>query len=106
MNRISFEERRLSDPQGLIDDLVGQTTRQAVAISEKNTEIDRLRAVQAEALVALEAWSQWEADVILDSRCWPGMEALPTITQELWDRLTNGLQGQRNRAIEKLKGGV
>lgn len=34
-----FDERRQRDPQGVIDDLLGQITRQAVAIYEKNVKL-------------------------------------------------------------------
>lgn len=37
-----FEDRCNKDPQGVIDDLVKQTRRQAKAIHEKNIEIERL----------------------------------------------------------------
>ncbi len=36
MDLIGFDERRKLDPQGVIDDLLRQITRQAVAIHEKN----------------------------------------------------------------------
>lgn len=35
----SFEERRQSDPQGVIDDLLKQITAQAKAIHQKNIEL-------------------------------------------------------------------
>lgn len=38
-----FDSRRINDPQGLIDDLVSQTTRQAQAIRALNLEIKSLK---------------------------------------------------------------
>jgi len=43
-----FDVRRHKDPQGLIDDLVQQTTRQARAIYDLGQEIARLKkAIEA-----------------------------------------------------------
>ncbi|RDJ35421.1 MAG: hypothetical protein DWQ19_11435 [Crenarchaeota archaeon] len=42
MNKHVFEERCQNNPQGVIDDLVKQTTRQAKAIHDQNKEIERL----------------------------------------------------------------
>ena len=38
-----FDSRRINDPQGLIDDLVSQTTRQAQAIRALNLEVKSLK---------------------------------------------------------------
>ena len=38
----AFERRRLDDAQGLIDDLLAQTTRQAKTIHKRGLEIDKL----------------------------------------------------------------
>jgi hypothetical protein len=38
-----FEDRRKVNPQGVIDDLISQTTRQAVAIHSLTAEVERLR---------------------------------------------------------------
>ena len=43
MNNISFEERCQTDPQGLIKDLVAQTTRQAKAIHDINEKLEKLQ---------------------------------------------------------------
>jgi len=43
MNNISFEERCEIDPQGLIKDLVAQTTRQAKAIHDVNLKLKKLQ---------------------------------------------------------------
>ena len=43
-----FNIRRISDPQGVIDDLVGQTTRQAVGIRTLEKEIERLKTLLAD----------------------------------------------------------
>ena len=40
-----FEERRNSNPQGVIDDLVAQTTRQATEIAAIRIEITRLSSL-------------------------------------------------------------
>lgn len=44
-----FDERRLSDPQGVIDDLLKQTSRQAGAIHKLTTENEKLKE-EVEAL--------------------------------------------------------
>lgn len=49
MNENPFDVRRMSDPQGLIDDLVGQTSRQCKAIGDLMKEIDRLKILLTEA---------------------------------------------------------
>lgn len=38
-----FEERRKKDPQGLIDNLLKQTAKQAREIHNKNKEIENLK---------------------------------------------------------------
>jgi polyhydroxyalkanoate synthesis regulator phasin len=43
MKKDPFEERRQSDPQGLINDLVAQTVRQAKAIHELTKEVEQLK---------------------------------------------------------------
>jgi hypothetical protein len=45
MTNIAFEERCQSNPQGVIVDLVAQTTRQAKSISELTIEITRLQVL-------------------------------------------------------------
>lgn len=45
MNPNPFDTRRQVDPQGLIDDLVAQTTRQAQAINALNKEIENFKAL-------------------------------------------------------------
>lgn len=47
----TFDERRISDPQGTIDDLIVQTTRQAVAVHELTI---RVKSLEDEAAGALE----------------------------------------------------
>lgn len=47
-----FAERCLSDPQGVIRDLVAQTVRQGKTIYELNQEIARLRARTGPSLLA------------------------------------------------------
>lgn len=39
---IDFERRRYIEPQAVIDDLVGQTARQAEAIGQLNAKVARL----------------------------------------------------------------
>src|SRR5438046_9621675 len=39
----AFEKRRRSDPQGVIDDLLKQITRQAREIHDRGLEIERLK---------------------------------------------------------------
>ena len=38
-----FDIRRINDPQGVIDDLIAQTTRQAQSIRSLNLEIEELK---------------------------------------------------------------
>ena len=55
--------------------------------------------VNAELLAVAKAYEQWEADLIMSDEAWNGNSAmLPTITQELWDRLIE-IQTMRNRAV-------
>jgi hypothetical protein len=42
MSNDAFGQRRLHDPQGVIDDLIQQTTRQGRAIYDLNQEIVKL----------------------------------------------------------------
>jgi len=49
------------------------------------------------------AYEQWEADVILDSKCW--RYETPHITQALWDRFCE-IQTMRNAALAKARGEV
>lgn len=37
-----FGERRQTDPQGVIDDLIGQTTKQGKSIKELNQQLQKL----------------------------------------------------------------
>lgn len=48
----------------------------------------------------LEAYKQWEADVILNEDAWglAGMAERPILTQALWDRLIE-IQAMRNAAL-------
>lgn len=39
----AFEDRRQNDPQGLIDDLVKQTTKQAKSIHDLTKEVESLK---------------------------------------------------------------
>lgn len=55
-------------------------------------EIERLRGV-------LEAYQQWEADIILENRCWPDHRIC--LTPELFDRMIQ-LQTMRNEALARL----
>ena len=51
--KTTFEERRQTDPQGLIDDLVKETMKQAKAIHELNEQIKKIqKAGSLEELVA------------------------------------------------------
>jgi hypothetical protein len=52
-------------------------------------EIDRMRK-------ALEAYEQWEANLITTDKAWTEGEAYPSFTDELWDEL---LECQRLRNI-------
>ena len=58
------------------------------------------RAQRAPALDALKAYEQWEADLIMENKCWEGRE-VPQLTGELWDRLLE-LRAMRNRALYAL----
>jgi len=49
MTNTTFEERCQANPQGVIVDLVTQTTRQAKGIAELNIEIVRLKVLLTEA---------------------------------------------------------
>lgn len=40
----AFETRRRNDPQGLIDDLVGQTNRQSKALHDMREFVEMLKA--------------------------------------------------------------
>jgi hypothetical protein len=42
MTNDTFEQRRQNDPQSVIDDLIGQTSRQAKAINEHKKQIEQL----------------------------------------------------------------
>lgn len=44
MDKIFFDERRQSDPQGVIDDLVRQTTAQARSIHDLTAKLEKLAA--------------------------------------------------------------
>ena len=43
MSHDTFEKRREADPQGVIDDLIAQTSRQAKAINDLSKELDLLK---------------------------------------------------------------
>lgn len=49
------------------------------------------------------AYEQWEADLILRSDAWRGgIATLPTIPQDLWDRLIE-IQAMRNATLSRSK---
>lgn len=48
MKKDPFEDRRQSDPQGLINDLVAQTVRQAKKINELTKQVEALTKQIAE----------------------------------------------------------
>jgi hypothetical protein len=53
-----------------------------------------------DALVkVLEAYEQWEADLIMRDDAWQGMSGLPTVPQDLWNRLIE-IQMVRNAALK------
>jgi len=56
----------------------------------------------SDLLAVVQAYEQWEADLILDQEAWRGGEAeLPTLTEPLWDRLLE-IQQQRNAVIRQV----
>lgn len=59
-----------------------------------------LKTAAERALAALLAWEQWEADIILDDRCWAGN--CPVIGQPHLDALTP-VQYDRKRAVAGLR---
>jgi hypothetical protein len=78
--------------------LVGADT---FALAAANAE---LIAAAPSLYEALEAYSRWEADLIMSNEAWSGGFAeLPTITQELWDRFIE-IQGMRNAALALARG--
>ena len=64
----TFEDRCLSDPQGVIKDLVAQTSRQAEAIHKLNKTLERLSLLEAE----LRSW----ASLTGQDLCWHHPEIL------------------------------
>lgn len=54
-----------------------------------------------EALTVLEAYEKWEADLLLRDEAWD--ESLPTIPQDLWDRLIE-IQTMRNAVVREARG--
>lgn len=50
-----FEQRRQSDPQGVIDDLIKQTSRQGGEIHKRGLEIKRLAEENSELQKSLDA---------------------------------------------------
>jgi hypothetical protein len=48
----------------------------------------------------LEAYEQWEADIILENKCWTGQNV--RLTDELWDRMIE-LQTLRNTALGRYR---
>ncbi len=52
----------------------------------------------------LKAYEQWEADLIMENKCWEGRE-IPQLTGELWDRMLE-LQAMRNRALSAFTPGT
>ncbi len=61
---------------------------------------DPSKTTAAEAVLL--GYEQWEADLLLDSNAWRGIDGLPHITQSLWDRLLE-LQALRNAALKDVK---
>ena len=55
--------------------------------------------VGSEVLLLLKAYEQWEADIILENKCWTGQNI--QLTDELYERMIV-LQGRRNKAIAAL----
>lgn len=55
------------------------------------TEIENIRQV-------LEAYEQWEADMIADNKCWNTADGLPKFTQSIYDRFME-LQEMRNKVL-------
>jgi len=53
MNKDVFAERIQANPQGVIEDLVAQTTRQGKAIHDLNKEIDKIKKDIKAAMVLL-----------------------------------------------------
>ncbi len=72
----------------------------AVVIGDNKTDANLITAAPDLKAVAL-AYEQWEADVILNSKCW--RYETPHITQALWDRFIE-IQTMRNDALAKTRG--
>jgi hypothetical protein len=67
---------------------------------KSKAEASALMTAVLEARAVLAAYEQWEADLIMSSEAWEGFAALPTIPQDLWDRLIE-IQGMRNKVLRK-----
>lgn len=50
----------------------------------------------------IEAFTQWEANLIMSKEAWRGNDGLPVFTQELYDEWLN-IQKLRNEAQEALE---
>lgn len=61
-------------------------------------EIEKLRESLGWCRNVLLAWERWEANIIMDDKCWPG--ALPVIQQKHLDALTP-LQQERNAVVKR-----
>jgi len=84
---IPADDRR-TYPRHIADDVRDEKTANLIAAAPD------LKAVAL-------AYEQWEADVILDSKCW--RFETPHITQALWDRFCE-IQMMRNAALAKARG--
>jgi hypothetical protein len=67
----------------------------------KNWKVDAAFIVKAvnshDALVKLlKAYEQWEADIILENKCWTGQNV--QLTDDLYERMIQ-LQAERNRVL-------
>lgn len=76
------------------------------ALAAKDDEIGRRdeRISELEAQVwamkaCLEAYEQWEADIVLENKCWTGQNV--KLTDELYERMIE-IQGMRNQALQRL----
>lgn len=82
----------------------------ASAVPELLDEIDRLRAADAERekrdaaarmlYDVAKTYEQWEADVILNNKCWPLDAGNPHLTGDEWGDRIIEIQAQRNAALQ------
>lgn len=88
----AFEERRKNDPQGLINDLVGQTTRQAKEI-HRLTEENKLLKTKVPEPLAMEVFTEkpkrGRKKIVDTSKVLPAIpdvsETLPKIEAPPWE---------------------